>query len=139
MTWAGSTRRCTKEADDAWCSALPLLDAGGSRDLSSVGSNLSAEEPFCLLWLGPGCRQPGFLNWGGGWLETKRRQCQFHFGESCSMCASVQGVTFLSSMLWECKIYTRAITHSPVRMHRVEWARKQAETPSSFWMGTVLG
>lgn len=111
MTWAGSTRRCREEQSMHGLSALPLLDAGGSRDLSRVGSNLSAEEPFCLLWLGLGCRQPGLLSWGGGWLETKR-QCQFHLGESCRMRASVQAVTFPSSVLWECKIYPHVQSHT---------------------------
>lgn len=109
---SGPTRRCREEADDPWVLCTLSLGCWGKQRPQQVGSNLSAEEPFCLLWLGLGCRQPGLLRWGGGWLEIKRRQCQFHLEESCRMCASVQAVTFLSSVLWECKIYTHVQSHT---------------------------
>lgn len=53
---------------------------GGAETLGVGSSDLSAEEPLCLLWLGLGHRQPELLSWGGGRLEAKGRQCQSPLG-----------------------------------------------------------
>lgn len=99
------------------CSALPQM-LGQAETLRVGGSNLSAEEPLCLFWLGLGCRKTGLLSWGGGWLEAKGRQCQspprvMHDG---CMCASSDTPITPTG---QCKPNTCAATHCPVRVHGV--------------------
>lgn len=66
---------------------------GGAEALMVGGSSLSAEEPLRLLPFDLGCRQPGLLSWGRGWLESKRRQRQSPLGGSRRMGECVQVVT----------------------------------------------